>query len=186
MLFYEQLVRISPTLCTRTGYAAALGEANGPEAGLAVLDGIDQDAVSAYQPYWAVRAHLLQRLGKTLGGRGCFRPGDRPGRGPSFQTCQEGHRPGAGAKPKPKIVPYTLTKGLAAKFLADQLTERRWQELRDAADQRLRFDVEKYIWDRAAGRPVQQMRVPSPEGEKFQVEVDVTSARNKLLAALGC
>jgi predicted RNA polymerase sigma factor len=65
MLFYEQLVRISPTLGTRTGYAAAVGEANGPEAGLAVLDGIDSDAVPAYQPYWAVRAHLLQRLGKT-------------------------------------------------------------------------------------------------------------------------
>jgi RNA polymerase sigma-70 factor (ECF subfamily) len=65
MLFYEQLVRISPTLGTRTGYAAAVGEANGPEAGLAVLDGIDLDAVSAYQPYWAVRAHLLQLLGKT-------------------------------------------------------------------------------------------------------------------------
>jgi predicted RNA polymerase sigma factor len=65
MLFYEQLVRISPTLGTRTGYAAAVGEANAPEAGLAVLDGIDMDSVSGYQPYWAVRAHLLQRLGKT-------------------------------------------------------------------------------------------------------------------------
>jgi predicted RNA polymerase sigma factor len=65
MLFYEQLVRISPALGTRTGYAAAVGEANGPESGLMVLDGIDPDAVSAYQPYWAVRAHLLQRLGKT-------------------------------------------------------------------------------------------------------------------------
>ena len=65
MLFYEQLIRISPTLGTRTGYAAALGEANGPEAGLAALDGIDLQAVSGYQPYWAVRAHLLQRLGKT-------------------------------------------------------------------------------------------------------------------------
>jgi predicted RNA polymerase sigma factor len=65
MLFYEQLVRISPTLGTRTGYAAAVGEANGPESGLVMLDGIDSDAVSAYQPYWAVRAHLLQRLGKT-------------------------------------------------------------------------------------------------------------------------
>jgi predicted RNA polymerase sigma factor len=64
-LFYEQLIRISPTLGTRTGYAAAVGEANGPEAGLAVLDGIDMDGVSVYQPYWAVRAHLLQRLGKT-------------------------------------------------------------------------------------------------------------------------
>jgi predicted RNA polymerase sigma factor len=64
-LFYEQLIRISPTLGTHTGYAAAVGEANGPESGLAVLDGINPDDVSAYQPYWAVRAHLLQRLGKT-------------------------------------------------------------------------------------------------------------------------
>ncbi len=61
--FYEQLNRISPTLGRRTGYAAALAEANRAEQGLAVLDAIDQDAVSAYQPYWAVRAHLLQRLG---------------------------------------------------------------------------------------------------------------------------
>jgi predicted RNA polymerase sigma factor len=66
MMFYEQLIRISPTLGTRTGSAAAVAEAKGAEAGLAVLDGIDLDDVSAYQPYWAVRAHLLQRLGKKF------------------------------------------------------------------------------------------------------------------------
>jgi predicted RNA polymerase sigma factor len=65
MMFYEQLIRISPTLGTRTGYAAAVAEAMGPEAGLAVLGAISLDDVSTYQPYWAVRAHLLQRLGKT-------------------------------------------------------------------------------------------------------------------------
>jgi predicted RNA polymerase sigma factor len=63
--FYRQLIRISPTLGRRTGYAAALAEANGPEAGLAVLNAIESDAVSSYQPYWAVRAHLLQQLGNT-------------------------------------------------------------------------------------------------------------------------
>src|SRR5215469_1626246 len=63
-LFYEQLIRIAPALGTRAGYAAAVAEANGPEAGLAVLEAIDADALSHYQPYWAVRAHLLQRLGK--------------------------------------------------------------------------------------------------------------------------
>ena len=65
MLFYEQLIRISSTLGTQTGYAAAVAEAKGPEAGLAVLEGIDPAAVSTYQPYRAVRAHLLQLLGKT-------------------------------------------------------------------------------------------------------------------------
>jgi predicted RNA polymerase sigma factor len=65
LLFYEQLIRISPTLGTRTGHAAAVAEAKGAEAGLAALDAIDADAIFAYQPYWAVRAHLLQRVGKT-------------------------------------------------------------------------------------------------------------------------
>ena len=65
VLFYEQLLRVSPTLGTRTGYAAAVAEANGPETGLAVLDSIASDAVSNYQPYWAVRAHLMHKLGKT-------------------------------------------------------------------------------------------------------------------------
>ncbi|MGC2197645.1 MAG: RNA polymerase subunit sigma-70, partial [Terriglobales bacterium] len=63
--FYQQLIRISPTLGTRTGYAAALAEANEPQAGLAVLNAIESDSVSSYQPYWAVRAHLLQQLRKT-------------------------------------------------------------------------------------------------------------------------
>jgi len=63
-MFYEQLIRISPTLGTRTGSAAAIAEANGAAAGLAVLDAIAGEDVSGYQPYWAVRAHLLQRLGK--------------------------------------------------------------------------------------------------------------------------
>jgi RNA polymerase sigma-70 factor (ECF subfamily) len=64
MMFYEQLIRISPTLGTRTGYAAAVAEAKGAEAALAALDTIAPDDVSAYQPYWAVRAHVLQQLGK--------------------------------------------------------------------------------------------------------------------------
>ena len=86
MLFYEQLIRISPTLGTRTGYAAAVAEAKGPEAGLAVLDGIDMDSVSGYQPYWAVRAHLLQRLGKTSEAVDAFDRAIWPRRGPGRET----------------------------------------------------------------------------------------------------
>jgi predicted RNA polymerase sigma factor len=63
--FYEQLNRISPTLGRQTGYAAAIAEANGAGQGLAVLEAIDPSATSAYQPYWAVRAHLLKRLGRS-------------------------------------------------------------------------------------------------------------------------
>jgi predicted RNA polymerase sigma factor len=63
--FYEHLVRISPTQGTRIAYAAAVGEANGPEAGLELLNDVEAEAASSYQPYWAVRAHLLQKLGKA-------------------------------------------------------------------------------------------------------------------------
>jgi RNA polymerase sigma-70 factor (ECF subfamily) len=61
---YEQLICISPTIGRRTAQAAALAEANGPAQGLAVLDALDSSSVSAYQPYWAVRAHILQLLGE--------------------------------------------------------------------------------------------------------------------------
>jgi predicted RNA polymerase sigma factor len=66
-LFYKQLIHVSPSIGRKTGYAAAVAEINGPEAGLAILDAIEVAVVSAYQPYWAVRAHLLQRLGRTPG-----------------------------------------------------------------------------------------------------------------------
>ena len=63
--FYQQLIRLSPTISARTGYAAALAEADGAQAGLQVLDAIEPEAVITYQPYWAVRAHLLQKSGRT-------------------------------------------------------------------------------------------------------------------------
>jgi len=63
-LFYRQLVQISPTIGVSVGYAAAVAEADGPEAGFAILNAIALDTVSQYQPYWAVRGHLLQALGK--------------------------------------------------------------------------------------------------------------------------
>src|SRR6266403_1794317 len=72
MMFYEELIRISPTLGTRTGYAAAVAEAKGAEAALAALNAIAPDDVSAYQPYWAVRAHVLQQLRKTPEGLDAF------------------------------------------------------------------------------------------------------------------
>ena len=71
-LFYEQLIRITPALGTRVGYAAAVAEVKGSAAGLAVLESIDQEAVSDYQPYWAVRAHLLRRLGKAREARDAY------------------------------------------------------------------------------------------------------------------
>src|SRR5207253_8399373 len=48
-LFYERLIRISHAIGTRVGYAAAVAEANGPEAGLVALQPISREDVSDYQ-----------------------------------------------------------------------------------------------------------------------------------------
>jgi len=61
-VFYEHLVGVAPTLGARVAQAAALAEAYGPAAGLAMLDTLDVSVVTAYQSYWAVRAYLLGRL----------------------------------------------------------------------------------------------------------------------------
>ena len=63
-LLYEGLIRLAPTIGGRVGYAAALAEARGAETGLAALDAIPPEAITAYQPYWALSAHLLKRLGR--------------------------------------------------------------------------------------------------------------------------
>jgi RNA polymerase sigma-70 factor (ECF subfamily) len=64
-LLYEGLLRIAPTIGARVAHAAALAQARGLGAGLAALDAIAPDVVTAYQPYWALRAHLLAGLGSA-------------------------------------------------------------------------------------------------------------------------
>ena len=63
-LLYEGLVRLAPTIGALVGQAAAMAEARGATAGWALLDAIPAEAVASYQPYWALAAHLLRRLGE--------------------------------------------------------------------------------------------------------------------------
>ena len=63
--FYDQLAQLAPTVGIAVARAAAHAEVNGPAMGLTLLDAIERDAIVAYQPYWAVRAHLLQQLGQS-------------------------------------------------------------------------------------------------------------------------
>jgi len=64
-LLYEGLLRYAPTIGARVAHAAALGEARDAEAGLAALDAIPPDEVATYQPYWALRGHVLTALGRA-------------------------------------------------------------------------------------------------------------------------
>jgi RNA polymerase sigma-70 factor (ECF subfamily) len=61
-LLYEGLVRLVPTVGAWVGRAAALAEARGAGAALAALDALPPAAIAGYQPYWALRAHLLAVL----------------------------------------------------------------------------------------------------------------------------
>ncbi|WP_291295556.1 RNA polymerase sigma factor [Elioraea sp.] len=60
-LLYEALVAHAPSIGAQVGRAGALLAARGPEVALAALDGIA--GAEAYQPWWAMRAEILSRLG---------------------------------------------------------------------------------------------------------------------------
>jgi RNA polymerase sigma-70 factor (ECF subfamily) len=57
---YDQLLAVSPTPVVALNRAVALGEVEGPEAALEVLDGLDLDG---YHLFHATRAEMLRRKG---------------------------------------------------------------------------------------------------------------------------
>jgi predicted RNA polymerase sigma factor len=71
-LLYEGLLRYAPTIGARVAHAAALAEARDADLGLAALDAIPADTVAAYQPYWALRGHLLKTLGRAAQAREAY------------------------------------------------------------------------------------------------------------------
>lgn len=64
MALYDALLDYAPTVGALVNRAAAIGEAHGAGAGLVASDTVPADAVRDYQPWWALRAHLLTRLGR--------------------------------------------------------------------------------------------------------------------------
>jgi RNA polymerase sigma-70 factor (ECF subfamily) len=62
-LLYEGLIQLSPTLGALVSHAAAIAEAQGLEYGLTRLDAIPMESIKSYQPYWALKAHLLKHSG---------------------------------------------------------------------------------------------------------------------------
>ncbi len=64
-LFYEHMVATAPTLAAQIGRAIATAAVQGAEAGLHLLDGLDDAGTAAHQPFHAARAHLLAQLGRS-------------------------------------------------------------------------------------------------------------------------
>lgn len=72
LLLYEGLVQLAPTLGSLVGRAAALLGARGPAAALEALDRLDPPLISAYQPYWAVRADALRKADRRDEARAAY------------------------------------------------------------------------------------------------------------------
>ncbi len=63
---YDGLIRLAPSLGAQVSRLAVLAELRGPAAGLEPLEalGANVPAAATYQPWWALRAELLTRLGR--------------------------------------------------------------------------------------------------------------------------
>lgn len=61
--FHGELLRVSPTVGGAVALAVVIGETDSAAAGLAFLDGIDDDRLDRFQPAWAARAHLQAAAG---------------------------------------------------------------------------------------------------------------------------
>ena len=64
---YARLVDQHPSVGACVGQAVAQAEAGDPEAGLAMLAELPQEATGNYQPYWVALAHLRRLCGQAAG-----------------------------------------------------------------------------------------------------------------------
>lgn len=70
---YDALVELTRSPVAEINRAMAFAELEGPHAGLYALEWVKADKrVNTYQPYWAVRANLLARVGKTCEAREAY------------------------------------------------------------------------------------------------------------------
>jgi RNA polymerase sigma-70 factor (ECF subfamily) len=72
VLLYEALSRFTSSPIVHLNRAAALARGDGAEAGLAALNALDAAVLKSYQPYWALRADLLGRLGRVEEARAAY------------------------------------------------------------------------------------------------------------------
>jgi RNA polymerase sigma-70 factor (ECF subfamily) len=72
-LLYEGLVSQAPGIGALVGRAAAVAEARGATTAWSLLQTIPAEAVASYQPYWALAAHLLKRMGQMTQSADAYR-----------------------------------------------------------------------------------------------------------------
>jgi RNA polymerase sigma-70 factor (ECF subfamily) len=70
---YQALVTHYPTIGSTVGFAVATAHAEGdPSNGLAMLNGMNPEAVNTYQPFWVAMWHLHSMGGEKSQARSCL------------------------------------------------------------------------------------------------------------------
>jgi RNA polymerase sigma-70 factor (ECF subfamily) len=69
---YEGVAMLAPSPVVSLNRAAAIARRDGPEAGWEALQALDQPALHSYQPYWALRADVLAKLGRAEEARAAY------------------------------------------------------------------------------------------------------------------
>ena len=107
--FYDRLIAVMPTPVVALNRAIAVAETEGPEAGLALLDGVAEE-LDGYHLLHAARGSMLEQAGATARGSGRLRPRGRtgayrhrhlvpePGGAPSSPATFREGRPARGVK----------------------------------------------------------------------------------------
>jgi RNA polymerase sigma-70 factor (ECF subfamily) len=68
---YDQLIRLDPSPIVALNRAVAIAELDGPGVALGIVDGL-QDELIDYHPYFAARADILRRLGRSEESRAAY------------------------------------------------------------------------------------------------------------------
>src|SRR6516225_6809975 len=71
VVLYDQLVRLDASPIIALNRAVAVGELDGPEVALAIVDHLE-DKLAGYHAYHATRADLLRRLGRSQKSRAAY------------------------------------------------------------------------------------------------------------------
>ena len=68
---YDQLLRLGPSPIVALNRAVAIAELDGPDVALGIVDRL-QDELAGYHAYFAARADILRRLGRSEESRAAY------------------------------------------------------------------------------------------------------------------
>jgi RNA polymerase sigma-70 factor (ECF subfamily) len=92
---YDALAQLTDSPVVAINRAVAITETQGPAAALAALDAVaDDPRLAQYQPYWAARAGLLERLGEAAAADGAYELAIGLESDPAVRAFLQGRRAG--------------------------------------------------------------------------------------------